>query len=252
MFHLFLRNLKFRALYFFLGLCLIVLWSCAGGNATKSPIYYAKGAKPATTTLTGTRPPEYRIGILDELEIRFYYHERFNEKIIVRPDGRITLENVGDIYVAGITPIALDQLITDAYANIVYDPQVTVFVRKFASQSIYVIGEVDHPGVVEIRPDMTVLQALAAAGGPVSGARLKSVILLRRDESGKLNGSRLNMSREAIKVAETDDPYLLPQDVIFVPKTFIASVNDFLGQVYNGLLPPVDIYLRTLREYRKN
>ena len=196
-------------------------------------------------------PPEYRIGVLDELEIRVRYHERLNVVEKVRPDGRITLEDIGDIHVAGMTPSTLDSLVTKAYAEIVHAPEVTVFVRSFANLAVYALGEVDHPGIVEMKPKMTVLQVVAAAGGPIRGAQMSSVIMLRRDKMGTLNAVRLDLRGGMLKHAVYQDNYVQPEDIIYVPKTFIANVNDFLTQVYEGLFPPFDIYLRALREYNR-
>ncbi len=193
--------------------------------------------------------PEYRIGMLDQLEIRFTYHERFNETVTVRPDGRITLEGSGDIFVAGLTPMELDRVVTEAYSKILQTAEVTVFVRSFGGLAIYVLGEVDQPGAFDLKPNLTVLQALALAGGPIRGAKLNSVVLLRRNPEGRLNATRLNLARGAISEAAAEDAQVFPQDVIFVPKTFIANVNEFLTQIYSGILPPLDSYLRVLREY---
>jgi protein involved in polysaccharide export with SLBB domain len=169
----------------------------------------------------------------------------------VRPDGRITLEDIGDIYVAGMTPSELDRYLTAAYSEFVHAPEVTVFVRSFAGLSIYVLGEVERPGMVELKPNMTVLQALAAANGPSRGAKMNSVILLRRGATGEMKAIRLDLNRAAIQEAAAEDRYLQPEDIIYIPKTFIANVNEFLTQIYDGLFPPFDIYLRTLREYNR-
>ena len=230
-----------------LSLGLLFLFGCSGGRASR-----VSSGGTSSIAERQARPPEYRIGILDELEIRFGYHERFNETAKVRPDGRITIENLGDIYVVGLTPTELRDMIADAYSKVVFNPEITVFVRGFASQSIYVLGEVDRPGMVELRPQMNALKAIAAAGGPASGAKLNSVIVLRQDELGELRGIRVNLNRGMISEATVNDVQLQPQDVIFVPRTFIASVTEFLTQIYAGLFPPIDIYLRGLREYNRN
>ena len=221
------------------------------GNAADA----ANNAQNFVTTGTAIRPlpsTVYRISALDELEIRVRYHERLNNTVKVRPDGRITLEDLGDIMAAGMKPASLDSLITDLYSGIIHEPEVTVFVRGFADLSLYVIGEVRDPGTVEMKPQMTVLQALAAAKGPVRTAKLNSVMLLRRDASGELQATRLDLTGTLMKTAAYQDYYVQPEDIIFVPKTFIASVTNFLTQVYDGLFPPIDVYLRGLREYNRN
>jgi protein involved in polysaccharide export with SLBB domain len=225
---------------------------CAGTRSSRPET--AVSTNSNETILANPSPatsPEYRIGILDELEIRVRYHERLNGLVKVRPDGRITLEDLGDIDAAGMTPAELDSAISQAYSAIVHAPEVTVIVRSFAGLSIYVLGEVDRPGMVELKPKMTVLQALAAASGPIRGAKLNSVVLVRRDATGALRATRLNLKPSLIKEGAYQDLYVQPEDLVYVPKTFIANVNDFLTQVYDGLFPPADIYLRALREYNR-
>jgi protein involved in polysaccharide export with SLBB domain len=248
-----------RAPWLALAVLQVLILACSGTRSTKELTVddtraLQKSRKAGGTNHSAkpqTRLPAYRIGILDQLEIRFYYHERFNETVTVRPDGRIALQLVGDIEVAGMAPAELDRVITAAYADIVESPEVTVMVRSFASLTIYVLGEVGKPGLFEMKPNMTVLQALAAAGGPIKGARLNSVIVLRQDETAELKAVRLDLSPTLIKHGVAHDQRLLPQDIVYVPKTFIADVNAFISQVYDLVYPPLDIYLRALREYDK-
>jgi protein involved in polysaccharide export with SLBB domain len=245
---------------FVLAVWSLIMIGCAGTRSSRPgnvdhPSATVDLTSHDATILASTSPaarPEYRIGILDELEIRVRYHERLNGVVKVRPDGRITLEDIGDVYVAEMTPSELDGFITKAYSAVVHAPEVTVIVRSFAGLAVYVLGEVDRPGIVELKPKMTVLQALAAASGPIRGANLSSVVLLRRDTAGALKATRLNLKRSAIKHGAYEDLYVQPEDIVYVPKSFIANVNDFLTQVYDGLFPPVDIYLRALREYNRN
>jgi protein involved in polysaccharide export with SLBB domain len=227
----------------------LLIYGCAGTQSSRSNVIAAAavGANFSTAVL-----PDYRIGILDELEIRVRYHERLNGISKVRPDGRITLEDIGDILVAGMTPAQLDSAITTAYEEIIHEPEVTIFVRSFGSLSVYVCGEVRDAGVFEMKPKMTVLQAVAAARGPIRGAKMNSVMLLRRNATGEIKAIRLDLNSTAVRNAAYRDLYVQPEDIIFVPKTFIANVNNFLTQVYDGLFPPVDIYFRALREYNRN
>jgi hypothetical protein len=91
------------------------------------------------------------------------------------------------------------------------------------------------------------LQALAAAGGPKETAQLSSVMILRRGEGQSVNALKVdltNATKGANGAISIDNFHVQGQDVIYVPKTFIASASAFLKRVYDGLLPPVDIYLR--------
>ncbi len=240
---------KFRVSHLTLCLAsgaLLSLLACAGNNTTQRAAT-ANVASPAVTML-----PEYRLGILDELEVRVQFHERLNEMAKIRPDGRITLQEIGELYVLGLTANEVDRLITEAFAKNFHAPEVTVFVRNFANRSVYVLGEVEKPGRIDLMPNMTVLQALAAAGGSVRGAKLNSVVVLRPGNDGQLQATRLDLNRKAIHSGQAQDQVLLPLDVIFVPKTAIANINEFLSQIYDGLFPPFDIYFRALREYNRN
>lgn len=194
-------------------------------------------------------PPQYRIGMLDELEIRVRYHDRYNDRVVVRPDGRITLVDIGDLFVLGKTPAEIDDMVTEAYASIIHDPEVTISVRAFGGLNVYVFGEVRNAGMFEFQPNMTVLQALAMAGGPIRGANLSSVVLLRRLETERPEAIRLDVTRGAISAGRSYDLYLQPHDILFVPRTFIASTVEFLDQVYDGLLPPIDAYIRAIRAF---
>lgn len=227
----------------------LLMYGCAATQSSRSNVIEAAAVG---TSFSASVLPDYRIGILDELEIRVRYHERLNGLSKVRPDGRITLEDIGDVFVAGMTPAELDSVITSAYDAYIHEPEVTVFVRSFGNLSVYVCGEVRDAGVVEMKPKMTVLQALAAARGPVRGAKMNSVMLLRRNANGEIKAIRLDLNSTAVMNAGYRDLYVQPEDIIFVPKTFIANVNNFLTQVYDGLFPPVDIYFRALREYNRN
>jgi len=193
--------------------------------------------------------PEYRLSFGDVIEVKVFNHEQFNDTVAMRPDGRITLQRIGDIFAIGMTPSALDSLITAHYARFIRDPDLTVFVREFGRYQYYVFGEVNTAGGFKLESDITVLQALANAGGPKDGAQMRSVFVLRRKEGRKLDVLRFDLGRIAgDRRWMTVNPtfFVQPQDVIYVPKSFIASVGSFLDQVYRGVLPPVEAYLRAL------
>lgn len=238
----------------------VLLASLFTGCAGQAPKLSYQGTqekyKPHVAVLqagsTGTAvalPPEYRLGMLDELEVRIRYHDRYNDRVTVRPDGRITLVDIGDLFVLGQTPSEIDSMVTRAYERLITDPEVTITVRNFAGLSVYVFGEVRNNGILEFQPNMTVLQALAMAGGPERGAQLNSVVLLRRLETDRPEAIRLDVGRKAIANGNGYDLYLQPKDILFVPRTAIASTVDFLDQVYDGLLPPVDAYIRAIRTF---
>lgn len=192
--------------------------------------------------------PEYRMGFGDVLEIKFFNNDKFNEMVTVRPDGRITLQRVGDIRVNGMTPSTLDTIITESYSQIIIIPEVTVFVREFGGNQVYVLGEVNQPGGFPIQQNMNLLQVIASAGGAKDGAKLSSVVVLRKKSTGEVEARKVNLSATIKGNGNSGhlDLAIQPQDIIFVPKTFIANMSTFMKQIYDGVLPPLDSYLRFL------
>ncbi len=193
--------------------------------------------------------PEYQLGFGDVLEVKFFNNPRFDETVAVRPDGRISLEKMNEVFVLGMTPAQLDSLVSAAYAQFVLNPEVTVFVRQFGASQIYVLGEVKSPGGHPLQKDMTLLQALTAAGGPTQTAKLKSVLLLRPGANREIHALRLDLS-DALHMnsgaVRSPALHLQAQDVVYVPRTAIGNVSAFLKQVYDGVLPPLNVYLQAL------
>lgn len=197
--------------------------------------------------------PEYKLGFGDVIDIKFFRNAQFNETIKVRPDGRISLAKVGEIQANGLTPAQLDSIITRTYAEFLLEPDVTVIVREFGGYQVYVLGEVNSPGGLAVQRNMTILQALAAAGGTKISAKLGSVMILRRDQNDEVSAIKLDLTKPVQGKSKSNivqnDIFIQPYDIIFVPKTFIANVSDFMRQVYAGFLPPLDLYLRAVLFY---
>jgi len=215
---------------------LVIGTSCTSVNQLQPP------SQLATVNIPLYRPetemPEYRIGINDELEIKFFDNEKFNEKVIVRPDGRISLQRIDEIYVNGMTPSALDKLITQTYAEIIKEPDITVFVRNCSRSQIYLMGEVNTPGAYPLQNGLTLIQALSLARWETGDANLKSVVLLRRTNEKTMTAQIVNIKKLIHTGPQREDIVLQADDVIYVPKTFIADLGHFIRSYYDIILPP--------------
>jgi protein involved in polysaccharide export with SLBB domain len=186
---------------------------------------------------------EYKLGFGDLIEIKFFYNSELNQELVVRPDGRVTLPRLGDIYVVGHTPSMVDEVITSKYAEVIRDPDITVIVKSFASQVVYVLGEVNMPGGYDLQVDMKTLQAIALAGGFTRNAKLSSVILIR-SAGGIAQAERVNLGKIIDSGSLEGDGLLKPYDVVYVPNHFIDKVDLFMENYFEGLLPPFNLYLR--------
>jgi protein involved in polysaccharide export with SLBB domain len=183
-----------------------------------------------------TPGPDYLIQTGDELDVRFPFQPEMNEAAPVRPDGRITLVATGEIAAVGLTTTALEAKIIAAGAAHFRNPQVTVVVTRPGQHFVYVGGEVARPGAIVLVPGMTLLQALVNSGGFRTTARRDSVLLIVPAPGGTFSTARVNM--EAIVDANAlERVRLQANDVIFVPKTWIAGMDDVVNLYVTGLIP---------------
>ena len=189
---------------------------------------------PAELSLMSRPNQEYRLHVGDEIELKFYLSPELNQEVIVRPDGRISLQLIDDVAAVGLTPLELDRVVTDGYRTELRDPQITVILKKLAAK-VYVGGEVRQPRFVAYSGSLTVLQAVFEAGGFSDTAEPSSVILLRRLNDDKGIAAKLDLTK--VMSAEAEDIALLPSDTIFIPKSTIAEVNLFVEQYITKLIP---------------
>ena len=173
----------------------------------------------------------YILQVGDVIDIKFYRAAELNESVTIRPDGKISLQYVRDVQAAGLEPMELARWLSELYAYELRDPSITVIVREFANQRIYVDGEVKSPKEVLLRGPMTALQALSQAGGCLVTAEVKKVFLVRYHQTKEIREvKQLNLE----KVEE--DILLEPLDLVYVPRRGISDVNLFMEQyIYQNL-----------------
>jgi polysaccharide biosynthesis/export protein len=141
------------------------------------------GAAPSATAATGIVLADYVIGVGDRLGIMFWREQdkALSSEVVVRPDGKISVPMLNDISAAGLRPEQLAAAVQAAASKYIRDAQTTVIVREIHSRKVFVIGEVANPGPVDVGADMTVLQALAEAGGMLEHAKKSDVVVVRKD-----------------------------------------------------------------------
>jgi polysaccharide export outer membrane protein len=122
---------------------------------------------------------EYRIGPEDVVEVSVWRDADLSRVMPVRPDGRISLPLLGELQAAGKTGPELAQEIQRRLAALVEQPRVSVIVREVNARRFYVLGEVLKPGAFPLRGEVTLLQALAQAGGLGQFADADGIVLVR-------------------------------------------------------------------------
>jgi polysaccharide biosynthesis/export protein len=194
--------------------------------------------------------PEYKIQPGDQLDVKFYYTPELNETVIVRPDGKISLQLIGDVTVAGLTPTLVNSTLAQKYAPELRRPVVTVIVKTSTAQQVYVGGEIEKEGPIDFTSGMTALQAVIKAGGFKETAKPEEVLVIRVDKDNKVVPYPVNLQSVYSEPYEVD-LQLQPYDVVYVPKTFIAEANKFVKQYFqiscclrDGPSRSVDLSLR--------
>jgi polysaccharide biosynthesis/export protein len=160
--------------------------------------------------------PAYVIGPGDLLDVSVWKEPDVSRAVPVRPDGKISLPLIDDVQAEGQTPLQLSALIAGKLARFLKEPQVTVIVTQINSQRVFVVGEVARVGAMALIPGMTVLQALASAGGFTPFADTKKIHIFRT-----VNGKQLEFPfnyRDVLKGEKTEQNIKLePGDMIVVP-----------------------------------
>ena len=179
----------------------------------------------------------YVIEIGDLIDLKFFYTPQLNESVIVRPDGKISLQLVDEITAAGLIPSELDALLTEKYAEKLKYPEVAVIIRSFAGHRVYVGGEVRAPGMIATAGGTTSLQAILQAGGFLNTAEMSSVVVLRRQDGGKPLFMTVNLLSDLKTNSTHNDIILKPYDIVYVPKSKIAELNQLVDQYIDKLIP---------------
>lgn len=165
----------------------------------------------ASATLVSTSTGAYRIGPQDVLDISVFQVPELSKSVQVAETGTINLPLVGEVAVAGKTAQQVERDLTARLgAEYLQNPQVTVAVKDYNSQSLTISGAVNKPGLYPMRGKVTLMQAIAMAGD-LEAASDSSVLILR-EKNGKRQAARFDVS--AIQKGQAADPTLEGGDQI--------------------------------------
>lgn len=177
----------------------------------------------------------------DQIQISFAYWPELDTEQRIRPDGMISLQLVGEVQAGGKTPAELRADLLQVYADKINNPEINVVVSSYDSHRIYVGGEVRTAGAVPMRAHMTVLEAVMMAGGFLKeSARISRVVVVRQQDGAQF--ARTVDLNEHLGESQSEPFILAPNDVIFVPRTTIDRVDQWVDQYVNQLVPDSVIF----------
>jgi len=175
---------------------------------------------------------EYVIGAADVLFISVLGHKDLDTVSSVTPGGKISFPLVGDVQAAGLTAQELADRLTRALSEKIKIPVVSVSLREINSYRVYVLGGVARPGVLSSKSEITLLQALALAGGVTPGADLTLGYVARGNKRLDADFRKLVMQGDL-----SQNIILKPEDVVVVP-TSLKNAVFVMGEVRNpGTIP---------------
>ncbi len=170
---------------------------------------------PGAAVAPGTET--FRIGIGDVLGISVWKEPDHSvDSLVVRPDGKISIPLLREVDAVGLTPLQLEDVLTEKFKEYINNPTVTVVVREIRSQIIYLTGAVGRPGSLLMRPGMTAWQALSEGGGVAEYAKRKKIYIVR-----EIGGVRttIDFDYNAVMKGEADKDLVLKSgDTIVVPE----------------------------------
>ena len=201
-----------------LSLPLIAAGMIAGCATHHSQSAALKKQEAMASELTPTNSELLQLREGDVVKILFPSSPTFDTTQQIRRDGRITMSQLGDVDVVGLTPTELEKKMVDLYADKLSSKVITVEVVSSVIP-VYVTGMVLRPGKIMSDHPITALGAVMEAGGfDYNNANTKDVVVIRRE--GKImKNYHLNL-REVLKGKQSEPFFLKPYDIIYVPQRF--------------------------------
>jgi polysaccharide export outer membrane protein len=192
-------------------------------------------------------PYPYRIGPGDQLFIDygiFLEGHEITANVLVRPDGMVNLPYVGEVRASGRSTVEMDSTLARLYSKVYVNARITTSMSLVAGNLVYVLGEVQRPGSYPIQPNSTILGMVAQAGGFTKEASQGDILVVRRAGPSTLGVKQINMKAFLQHKRGNPDIMLRRSDIVFVNRTAIADINNFVEQVFKPIMTVGDAYAK--------
>jgi polysaccharide export outer membrane protein len=227
-------NKKFGRSLLYVLLASIALIGCA----STGPL--PENAKLEDSKKVNLRASEFVLGAGDTVEFAVYRQTDLTRTVKIDTSGRVMFPLIGDIQVAGKSIFTLSDELKERYSVYLVNPQITVTVTAISSKKFMVLGEVNNPGIFTLDTDLTIIEAIARAGGMTHDAKANKVIVIRR---GKEKPELLSFSFKDVleKGDVTRDVTLRPGDIVYASTKTIADVGRFMTYIGQIISPIVGL-----------
>jgi polysaccharide export outer membrane protein len=208
---------------------------------TDGGIRTAPSPSPSMQNLTMpmvTRGKDYHVNPNDLIEVEIFEMENLRRTVRVNADGAISLPLIGQVRVGGLTSQEIEARITERYSErYLQNPQVSVFIKEFTPDRITIEGAVGHPGIFPMTGRLTLLRALAMAGGFGSIANTSQVMVYRANDHQERQSAVYDI--EKIRAGKAEDPPIQGDDLIVVQRdsTRVLLKDSLLRDVIDSVNP---------------
>jgi polysaccharide biosynthesis/export protein len=182
----------------------------------KSDIAHSQ-AQPEVPAINKPHDDSFIIGNDDLLAISVWKEPELSKSIPVRSDGKISLPLMGEIQASGRTPLQLEMEISNRLRNYITVPEVTVIVEQINSKKFNILGQVAKPGSYPLGLPITIMDAIATAGGFRDFAKTKEVYILRQRADGSESRIPFNYKDFIKGKNPAQNVKIEPRDTIIVP-----------------------------------
>ena len=181
---------------------------------------------------------EYRVGPNDLIEIEVFDIENLKRTVRVNGTGSISMPLIGSVHIAGLTQQEVEARIADRYREkYLQNPQVSVFIKEFTNDRITIEGAVSKPGIFPLNGELTLLRALAMAGGFGPIANTSEVMIFRVNEQKVRQVAVFDV--EKIRSGKGDDPVIKGDDLIVVQRdsTRVLLKDSLFRDIFDSVNP---------------
>lgn len=211
------------------------------GCATTDP-------QPEVQNVEKIRPvpiSEFTLGPGDVIDVYVWRYDDLSQKIRVDPYGKIHYPFIGEIDVTGKSVNTVRDLIAKGLSRYYVNPVVKVSVDSVQSQKVFILGEVSNPGTFSLDRPMNVLDAIARSGGFTRDADQKKIILIR-SQPEQIELRSIDIEGLLEKGDESQMVALQKDDIIYVPPSFMANVDQFFDHVAKIIYPITEVGRATI------
>ena len=192
---------------------------------------------------SGVLVSSYTLGAGDEFSISVWRNSDLNRDVRIPPSGKIDLPLVGEVLAAGKSMTELKNELTESFSRYIIDPKVDISITTARNNKIYVMGEVQNPGVLTLDRRIMVWEALLMAGGLSDDANPQKALLLHpmeREPEKRVEIIGIDYKKRFDQEGASLSMFMRNGDILLIPEKRIASVEKFMTRFSNILSPIID------------